>query len=243
MDKYFDFVCISLKHRDDRRKSSQKLFRNLNINKLVNWWVVDRHPSGGVYGCFESHVSVWNCSEFIKPFLCVFEDDLTFNEVNKVNGTNSINFKQALKYAYRNMPRNFNILNLVPILGFNHQQISPFAYLGTYTNCGCYIIHRSTLPLLTARVLPWYGMDIDIALYKNCKMAGIFPPIFKPDDYGSDVSRTNLVPKEYKELYRKIIESSMAIGWIVMEMCQRGALYSIYNQPCPELKDRRCRGI
>ena len=92
MDKYFDFVCISLEHRNDRRQSSLRFFTQLGIDKLVHWWIVEKHPSGGIYGNFESHVSVWNCDEFTKPYLCVFEDDLTFNEVNKVNGTDSINF-------------------------------------------------------------------------------------------------------------------------------------------------------
>lgn len=118
MEQYFDFVCISLNHRrNDRAKSSQNLFQKLNISNLVNWWVVDKYPSDGIYGCFESHVSIWNCSEFTKPYLCIFEDDLESNEEN------SICFKQALKYAYSNMPHNFDILNLEPKLGFTHKYL------------------------------------------------------------------------------------------------------------------------
>ena len=77
----FDFVCVTLdSRRHDRGKSSMELFKKLNIAHLMNWWIVDKHPDGGVYGCFESHVSVWESKEFTKPFLCIFEDDLGLNE-------------------------------------------------------------------------------------------------------------------------------------------------------------------
>lgn len=137
------------------------------------------------------------------------------------------------------MPHNLDILNLEPRLGFTHQQISSFAYLGSYINLSSYVIHRSTLSQLTSKVLPWYGSDLDIALYKNCRVAGIFPQIFKQKDYTSDISESHLIPKDFKELYQKMVESSIFIGWLFMETARLKAIYSIYDLPYSELKDRR----
>jgi hypothetical protein len=233
MDRYFDFVCISLNKSRDRRKSSHDLFKKLNIK--VNWWIVDKHPSGGTYGCFESHVSVWNCTEFTKEFLCVFEDDLEFS----IHDT--ISFKQALQFAYQNMPQNFDVLNLEPRCGFVEQKLTPFAYSGAFINGSSYIIHRSFLPTLTSRVLPWYGMNLDVALYKNARQVGIFPPIFKQIGYDSDISPNNLIPNNVKESCRKLMASSSLLGWIVLELAQLKDIYYIYNTACPELKDRRTK--
>ena len=233
MDRYFDFVCISLNKCKDRRKSSYDLFRKLNIAKVMNWWIVDKHPSGGIYGCFESHVSVWNCSEYTKEFLCVFEDDIDFNEQD------TISFKQALEYAYMNMPQNFDILNLESRLGFVEKQVASFAYSGAFINLSSYIIHRSFIPTLISRVIPWYGMNLDTALYKNARQIGIFPPIFRQKGYESDISSNNLIPNSVKELCRKVLTSSNLLGLIILELAQLKDIYYIYNTPRPELKDRR----
>lgn len=145
------------------------------------------------------------------------------------------------------MPHNFDMLNLEPSLGFITKSLPLFKRIKTYTggflHLGCYILHRSILTRLSSRILPWYGIDIDTALYKNCKMVGIFPPIFKQKDYSSNNSGTyrDLIPEGLKgiKLGQILIESSSIIGWFIMEMFQLGSVYLIYDRPPPEFKDRR----
>lgn len=233
MDKHFDFVCISLDKSKERRDSSNILFNSLNIN--VNWWIVNKHPSGGIFGCFESHVSVWKCNEYKKEFLCIFEDDLENNKDRKID------FKQALKFAYHNMPHNFDILNLEPRCGFINTNLTNFAYSGAFINASSYIIHRSFLPTLISRVMPSYGMNLDIALYKNARQVGIFPPIFKQMDYESDISDNNL--NSLKIISRKVIASSNLVGWIMLELAQLKDIYYIYSLSSPELIDRRIQNM
>ena len=199
MKEIFDFVCVTLHSRsNDRGKSIIQLFKRLNLTDSIHWWIVEKHPSGGIYGCCESNVSIWNCSEFTKPFLCIFEDDLECLDESL--------FEEALQYAIQNMPHNFNFFNLEPQLGFIKEKLSSFGringYLGEFLHTGCYIVHRSILPQLTASILPWYGMDLDVALYKNCKMAGIFPPIFKQKAFESDNtgSHRDLLPDALKRI-------------------------------------------
>lgn len=137
------------------------------------------------------------------------------------------------------MPHNFDVLNLEPRCGFIEKQVAPFAYSGGFINASSYIIHRSFLPTLISRVLPWYGMNVDVALYKNARQVGIFPPIFKQKGYESDISESNLIPNNVKEGCRKVIASSSLLGWIVLEIAQLKDVYYIYNTPRPELRDRR----
>ena len=70
-----DFVCISLRSRHDRQEHMKQVFTKLGILDRVKFWLVDKHPKGGIYGCFESHFNVWS-KHGIKDYLCIFEDDI-----------------------------------------------------------------------------------------------------------------------------------------------------------------------
>ena len=70
-----DIVCINLDSRKDRRKGTQKVFDLLNISGRYH--TVSRHPKGGMYGCFDSHIQVIK-EAYDKGLsnLLVFEDDI-----------------------------------------------------------------------------------------------------------------------------------------------------------------------
>jgi glycosyl transferase family 25 len=73
---FFDKIyCINLKHRTDRYNSSLKFFRKLNIN--VKYFLADKHPNGGRYGCFDSHINVIK-DAFYNNYnnILIFEDDV-----------------------------------------------------------------------------------------------------------------------------------------------------------------------
>ena len=53
---YFDSIrCINLRERKDRYEQASEVFKKLKIP--VEWFLTDRHPNGGMQGCFESHLS------------------------------------------------------------------------------------------------------------------------------------------------------------------------------------------
>jgi glycosyl transferase family 25 len=73
---YFDdIVCISLADRTDRREHARGVFDALDIP--ARFLLVDKHPLGGVYGCFDSHVAaIRDAYERGIERLLVFEDDI-----------------------------------------------------------------------------------------------------------------------------------------------------------------------
>lgn len=70
-----DIVCINLEHRKDRKQVSENIFKQLNIN--CRFHTVRKHPKGGMYGCFESHIQVIK-DAYNKGLdnLLIFEDDI-----------------------------------------------------------------------------------------------------------------------------------------------------------------------
>ena len=70
-----DIVCINLQHRKDRKRISEKIFTKLNID--CHFHIVQKHPKGGMYGCFESHIQVIQ-DAYNKGLnnLLIFEDDI-----------------------------------------------------------------------------------------------------------------------------------------------------------------------
>lgn len=70
-----DIVCINLEHRKDRKSISQSIFDKLNIN--CHFHTVQKHPKGGMYGCFDSHIQVIK-DAYNKGvnYILIFEDDI-----------------------------------------------------------------------------------------------------------------------------------------------------------------------
>lgn len=74
-DFFDDIICINLKTRPDRKIYAEKVFKELNIP--IKFLVVDKHPKGGIYGCFHSHIQIVNyMNKNNKNNVLVFEDDL-----------------------------------------------------------------------------------------------------------------------------------------------------------------------
>jgi len=71
--------CISLKENEKDRERCLKIFDQHNLN--VEFKIVERSPSGGVYGCFESHINIikeglTHLNEY--DYLLIMEDDVYF---------------------------------------------------------------------------------------------------------------------------------------------------------------------
>lgn len=236
----FDFVCISLKHRSDRRHQIKEVFHKLGIRDRINWWIVEKHPTAGMHGCFESHYNVWSSLDFKRPYLCIFEDDI------RDIGKGSHEFYDCLRISLEYLPQRADILNLEPKLGYVEEHLKDNIYRGFFLHLGCYIVSRSSLPTILTQTGKLYGMDIDTALYKNCRMLGIFPQILIQGDATSDNSgfHRNLsihLPKfsSLSQEIQQLMGLMPIIGWLSMEWMYMGSLYLIMNSPVPEFKNRR----
>lgn len=83
----YPIYCINLQTRIDRKQHSKEQFLKLNIplNSVI-FPPFEKDLSGGVYGCFRSHMSIWN--DFLinhpnSPYCLIFEDDFLINTENK----------------------------------------------------------------------------------------------------------------------------------------------------------------
>ena len=97
---YFDKIyCINLKYRKDRYISVNKVFNELNI-KNVEFYITDKSPKGGSYGCFESHINVIkNAYNSGYNNILIFEDDIRpsiFYNLDLLN--DSINFMKNYEW-------------------------------------------------------------------------------------------------------------------------------------------------
>lgn len=80
MDDIYDFfddiVCINLTISRDRRMHVENIFQKYNIPG--RFFITDKHPYGGLYGCFDSHIKVVKSAyERGLNNILVFEDDFT----------------------------------------------------------------------------------------------------------------------------------------------------------------------
>src|SRR3990167_2628698 len=81
-------ACITLRHRVDRQKDMRNVFsQNAELLPPVTWFIVDKHPAGGRYGCFNSHLCVYAAAlEKKVPYALVLEDDVhwAFTDTTKL---------------------------------------------------------------------------------------------------------------------------------------------------------------
>jgi hypothetical protein len=178
MDK-FDFVCISLKTRLDRQESMKCLFQKLGILDRVTWWLVDKHPKAGVYGCFESHFNIWQ-KHGSKEFLCVFEDDLALVEQPK-------DFFDALSHIPELTSNGIRIVNLAPSPFYVTETLKYGFDRGYFSDTAAYVIPRKHLPEVIEHVRPHFGIAIDVAMFD---LPSIGRSIFRQNESPSDIMDT-----------------------------------------------------
>lgn len=70
-----DIVCINLKHCTERKKNVENIYDKYNIPG--RFFITEKHPSGGIYGCFDSHINIIKeAYENNLDYILVFEDDI-----------------------------------------------------------------------------------------------------------------------------------------------------------------------
>lgn len=74
-DFFDDIVCINLDISKKRKQHCESIFNKFNIP--VRYFTVQKHPYGGIYGCFDSHIQIVKSAyERGLDNILVFEDDV-----------------------------------------------------------------------------------------------------------------------------------------------------------------------
>lgn len=176
--------CLSLKERSDRRDKIQQQFKRYGLQ--VEWWIVDRHPLGGKYGCFESHLCIWEKHE--GDITMIIEDDLEIS-------INPEKFREILSEA-------IEISKKYPLICLGHLAISLESkvqgsakfFEGKFLAMSCYLARTHTLRKLARLIRPYYGSQLDIVISNYVKQVGCIPPINKLSFLDSNNSWLDGIP-------------------------------------------------
>jgi GR25 family glycosyltransferase involved in LPS biosynthesis len=97
----YPIYCINLKERLDRKKHVKKEFKKIDIQPTdVIFLDFYRHKKGGKYGCYDSHMKVWNdfyMNHPDKEMCIIFEDDFELTEDSKLYLKKAFSFTEKNK--------------------------------------------------------------------------------------------------------------------------------------------------
>ena len=75
-ESFDKIVCINLKERPEKKEWVQTLSKKYQIP--IEFYEVERHPEGGMVGCFESHLNIIrSCYQDHLNSVLIFEDDFS----------------------------------------------------------------------------------------------------------------------------------------------------------------------
>lgn len=99
--------CINLEHRKDRKQHSLEQFTKMEIpHDNVVYPRFTKDNRGGVYGCFDSHIKVWNDFYTNYPnekYCLVFEDDFVAPS----------NYKHVITEAIKFLDKNYEDVDIL----------------------------------------------------------------------------------------------------------------------------------
>lgn len=88
MTATYPIYCINLEHRQDRKEQTLQQLAKLEIPvENVSFPHLTKDARGGVYGCYDSHMKVWNDFFINYPehdYCLIFEDDFQITERAKM---------------------------------------------------------------------------------------------------------------------------------------------------------------
>jgi len=173
--------CINLTSREDRYRDSKKVFTKHNIP--VNYYRTTKHPRGGEWGCFESHINIITqaYNEGAERVL-IFEDDVTATE-----HLNPTNLAKAIKFMER---EKWDIFYLGALPNIKMKTAHRTKYPDIYKLRGicthAYIVNRPAMKRLIG--LEYNGVPIDYYYIHNFNRCyAFYPTMFLQGLSSSDI--------------------------------------------------------
>lgn len=177
--------CITLKNQDyDRKKSFENEVSKLGLN--WSYHAVDKHPTSGKIGCFNSHVEI--AREIVNNNYTaglIFEDDL---EVDlKIIRNNQGILKEINKFIKEG---NFDIFYLGMCVNDKIERIDNYNYI--YSTRG-YLTHSYVISYEYAcKICNLEYIDTEIDVYykndKNCRSYCVIPNIAYQKAFVSNIN-------------------------------------------------------
>ncbi len=185
MWEFFNQIkCINLKTRDDRMLQSQEIFKKLKIP--VEYYRVDKHPTDGARGCYESHLSIIRDAYYngCKNVL-IFEDDV----VDSPNFNNKL-ISKAIDFLTENKDWDIFYFGHMPdILSSSSTTISANIIKTQSTLTHAYAISRKYMKILIDK--EYSGIAIDKIYVKNENSYALYPMAFYQSESESDIATSS----------------------------------------------------
>jgi GR25 family glycosyltransferase involved in LPS biosynthesis len=154
-------TIINIKDRVDRKQHILRQCKHLGI-KEVHFFHPMKHPKGGAFGCYESHVAVWKQCYNKDPkskFYFVGEDD--FQE-------NSVDCKTVLRKAVKFMNKNYKHIDVLHLHDYcaYHSDVrnNSLFSLGQGQCMHAYFISREYVKKIIDNIPPADGTHIDYTI-------------------------------------------------------------------------------
>lgn len=183
---YFDSIyCINLYSREDKLKKSSTTFRKLNIP--VQYYRVNKHPTSGAQGCYESHLNIIrNAYNKGCRNVLIFEDDAIDSSYYDEKLV-----KIAIDFLKTTPDWEIFYFGHQPDILFNSSNVVSNNIMKTHSTLShAYAVSRKYMKkiLLSGKeIRPYDGTPIDKIYMINNNAYALYPMIFYQDMMGSDI--------------------------------------------------------
>lgn len=205
MNTYFDEIfCISIDKNIKRREYARYYFSKLNIQ--AKFFIVEKHMRGGLYGCFNSHITIIKYA-YKKNYdkILIFEDDFmptaSYSDINLEKVFNFINNNNnnwdCFYLGYSCFKHNKNLLCSKPIT----KEIFQYNPLNTHA----IIYNRNSMKKILDNYENYIGKvhyDIFLANCLNLNNYCYLPLMFEQNySLNYDIEPCNFIENIIKLLY------------------------------------------
>lgn len=175
--------CINLSSRPDRRAIAQKVFDEYHIP--VKMMIVEKHPTSGQQGCFESHLRIIReALEKKYQRILIFEDDIV---------TTPYLTRGKLREVVRFMKTNqqWDLFYLGPMHDIRHYSAKWINHsIYQLRSCGTHAYCLSKRMIEKMAKLEYTGVAIDdVYKYGDYKRYAIYPSLFNQGSQKSDIAK------------------------------------------------------
>jgi glycosyl transferase family 25 len=197
-DGFDEIVCINLNERQDRYEKVKSVFDSFGIP--VKFHRVDKHPNGGVEGCYTSHIQVITSAyERGLQNILIFEDDVVPGKglnARKIIECENLMKVPGVQIVYLGWHPMITKARTTHLFGS--------MYGVKAMGCHAYALTRETMGSLANR--PFDGTPIDVVLTQYSKAFGVYPTAFVQGMGDSNITN-NLSNSKVMKPVRAVIEA------------------------------------
>jgi hypothetical protein len=173
--------CINLYKDRERYENTVSEFKKVGIFDQVYFHRCDPHPKGGRYGCYDSHIKLYEKAlSMNSDFALIFEDDFYFNDQNHLSRSleNAFSCMKKKKDTWDIIKMNNSLMLTVNDVVMYQDNNDMIVSSNTF-HTPCYFISKKFMKEMIERGISEYHIDKDHVWYcfEKQSMYHIYPPL------------------------------------------------------------------